>query len=133
MQAQQPISDAAFVAAAAALAGAAGLLQYRLSNGKQGINAFLMKEKSQNPFYAKDFKAERRSPPKWLSGFRLPNLDFVEVYGQPNRQPSHGLSGGALRPDLEELYEALDSAIDREDYQAASLISAKIDQAAFEP
>jgi len=121
----EPLSDAAVLGATAALLCAAGYLQYTLSTGDQGINAFLMKEKSQNPFYSKNFKAERPMLPSWLRGFRLPRFDFVEVYGaEPQRPPS-----GPADEALEALYTALDDALEVEDYSRAAIIKARIDEA----
>lgn len=135
VQMSSPISDGAFVAAAAALVGAAGFLQYSLSSGEKGINAFLMKEKSQNPFYDKNFKAEAPKPPKWMSAMRLPQFSFVEVYGQEQKRGT-GLPGGggggsgpSLRPDLDDLYEQLDAAVEIEDYEKAAAIKTRIDAA----
>ena len=121
----EPLSDAAVLGATAALLCAAGLLQYTLSTGDQGINAFLMKEKSQNPFYSKNFKAERPMLPSWLRGFRLPRFDFVEVYGAEPPSPPSGPADEAL----EALYTALDDALDVEDYSRAAIIKARIDEA----
>jgi hypothetical protein len=39
------------VIAAVVLTAAAGLLQYSVSAGDRGINAYLSKEKGENPFY----------------------------------------------------------------------------------
>ena len=120
-----PVSDTTFVVAAAALVGAAGFLQYSLSSGEQGINAFLMKEKSQNPFYSKDFKPIRPEAPRWMRGLRLPRFSFVEVYGE-----SGASSGSSLLDfsDLDALYSQLDAAIEREDYDTAAAIKARIDE-----
>ena len=121
----EPLSDAAVLGATAAVLCAAGYLQYTLSSGDQGINAFLMKEKSQNPFYSKDFKAERPMLPSWLRGFRLPRFDFVEVYGAEPPSPPSGPADEAL----EALYTALDDALEVEDYSRAAIIKARIDEA----
>ena len=115
----EPLSDAAVLGATAAVLCAAGYLQYTLSSGDQGINAFLMKEKSQNPFYSKDFKAERPMLPSWLRGFRLP------VYGAEPPSPPSGPADEAL----EALYTALDDALEVEDYSRAAIIKARIDEA----
>ena len=129
-----PPSDAAFVVAALTLAGGAGFLQYSVSAGEKGINAFLMKEKSSNPFYDKNFKSESKSEkseklPRWLRGMRLPQLDFVEVYGE---QPESGFSFSAPRPratsNLDALYRELDAAVEREDYAAATEVKKRIDE-----
>lgn len=133
------------VLAAAALAAAAGSLQYKLSSGEKGLNAFLMKEvcgttrhngctfcehcltpctqKKDNPFYSRGYVADKPSTPSWFT-WRLPKLDFVEVYGQESSQPSQSDS---LRPELASLYMELDDAIDREDYTKAKEIKARID------
>ena len=117
--------DAAIIAAAALLLGAAGALQYSLSSGEKGINAFLMKEKSQNPFYSASFKAEKPQTPTWMKGLKLPRLDFVEVYGQERPQASMPSEVTAL----DVLYAELDAAIEREDYDKAAGIKARIDEA----
>ena len=126
-------SDAAFVVAALALAGGAGLLQYSVSAGDKGINAFLMKEKSSNPFYDKNFQSEQRAPlPRWLRAVRLPRLDFVEVYGEPDaarRAPSLPRASSTL----ESLYRELDAAVEREDYAAAADVKKRIDAEASNP
>eukprot|EP00966_Prymnesium_polylepis_P231464 5355531-Prymnesium_polylepis.2 len=117
-------SDEAVVLTAAVLAGAAGYLQYSVSSGEKGLNAFLMKEKSDNPFYSKDFKAEKPSTPSWFT-LRLPNLDFVEVYGQSN-DAAAAPSGDS--PERARLYRELDAAVEREDYDEAARIKARIDE-----
>ena len=52
----------------------------------------------------------------------MPQLDFVEVYGQDN----------SIAPGLDlttvQLYKDLDEAIEREDYTAARAIKARIDE-----
>ena len=126
-------SDLAIVAAAAGLAAGAGLLQYTVSSGEKGLNAFLMKEKATNPFYSKNFRAEKPSPPKWLSGLRLPALDFVETYGDAKplfgigNSGSNGESNAADGGTLMALYKELDDAVEQEDYTAAREAKAKID------
>ena len=85
-----------------------------------------MKEKSENPFYAKDFKAERPSTPTWFT-LRLPNLPFVEVYGQSNDAADPAASVGS--PERARLYRELDAAVEREDYEEAARIKGRIDDA----
>ena len=116
--------DAAPVLAAALLAGAAGYLQYSVSSGEKGLNAFLMKEKKDNPFYQANFKTEKPTTPSWFT-LRLPALDFVEVYGQADA-PSAS-STRSQSSELTDLYKDLDAAIEREDYQAATEVKARID------
>jgi len=112
--------DTAFVVAAGTILAAAGYLQYSLSAGEQGLNAFLMKEKSQNPFYKASFKADKPQGASWFT-LKLPNLQYVEVYGQrPERA-----TGDRSRVDL---YTELDAAVEREDYAAAAEIKRRIDQ-----
>ena len=126
------LSDGAIVFAAVCLAAAAGMLQYSVSAGDKGINAFLMKEKGENPFYQKDFvPQDLPKPPKWLQNVRLPQLDFVEVYGQ--QPPASGpLSFGQESPQRQDgvgaLYAALDAAVEREDYAAAAALKEQIDR-----
>ena len=125
------ISDGAIVFAAACLAAAAGYLQYSVSAGDKGINAFLMKEKSENPFYQKDFvPQDLPKPPKWLQNVRLPQLDFVEVYGQEKTASKGPLSFGSSpqQDGLDALYAALDAAVEREDYAAAQAYKEQIDR-----
>ncbi|KAL1530212.1 hypothetical protein AB1Y20_001127 [Prymnesium parvum] len=118
-----PTEDAVPVLLAAALAGAAGYLQYSVSSGEKGLNAFLMKEKKDNPFYSDSFKAQKPSAPAWFA-VRLPSLDFVEVYGQTR----NGVTRGEVaNTDLSGLYLELDDAIEREDYNLAMQIKARID------
>ena len=107
--------DGYVVAAALALAAGANLLQYSLSAGDKGINAFLGKEKGENPFY-KDGSIGGGSPriPQ------LPNIPFVEVR-----------SGAASQPewtDVSSLYKALDDAVEREAYEEAAAFKAQIDK-----
>ena len=117
------LEDSAVVIAALGLAAAAGALQFSLSSGDKGINAFLMKERGDNPFYKDDFRADKPKP-GILKGLRLPSLPFVEVYGQDNAfqamQPQ--------REDVAALYRALDEAIERERYEEAAAIKDQIDQ-----
>ena len=64
--------DLLLVLISLSLVGAAGYLQYSVTKGEQGLNAFLMKEKSQNPFYSANFKPEERTGwrrPEWLPEF----------------------------------------------------------------
>ena len=117
--------DTALVIAALGLAATAGAFQSSLSSGEAGINAFLMKEKRDNPFYKSDFVAEKPRVPRLLAGLRLPKLDFVEVYGQsdaPSSTPS------SQRPDVAALYRRLDNAIEREQYDTAAALKAQIDE-----
>ena len=125
------IGDVIFVATALGLAGAAGYLQYSLSAGDKGLNAFLMKEKSENPFYKEDFKSDARPElPKWIANLRLPELDFVEVYGQESSP--RGPAGPSWTKDsggdkIAVLYRRLDAAVEREDYDEASRCKSEID------
>lgn len=50
-QAGLATADLVPVIAAVMLTAAAGLLQYSVSAGDRGINAYLSKEKGENPFY----------------------------------------------------------------------------------
>ena len=50
-QAGLATADLVPVIAAVVLTAAAGLLQYSVSAGDRGINAYLSKEKGENPFY----------------------------------------------------------------------------------
>ena len=101
--------------------------------GRQGPWRLLGKEKAVNPFYQKDFKAEAPRSPGFLRGVRLPELPFVEVYGQDERaQPRRPLGGGmkqqprasssADMTPLDRLYSLLDDAIEREAYGEAAEI-----------
>jgi|EP00326_Haptolina_ericina_P039363 hypothetical protein len=117
------LSDAGAVTAALGIAAAAGWLQYSLSSGERGINAFLFKEKGDNPFYSNDFKADKPSPPSWFR-VRLPALPFVEVYGQSDTPSSPIEFDNSERAQL---YRELDAAIEREDYEAARRIMRIID------
>jgi hypothetical protein len=125
-------SDGVLLVAAGSLALAAGLLQAELSGGEKGINAFLMKEKGSNPYYRKDYKKVQPPASSWLKGLRLPDLPFVEVYGQESR----GAGGGVRLPNsnrssarVANLYQQLDQAIDCEDYKLASELKRSIDEA----
>ena len=123
------MDDGAIVVAAAGLAAAAGLLQYSLSSGDQGINAFLMREKRDNPFYSADFSAKKPTAPKWLSGIRLPTFDFVEVYGQEKSVRHSSPAAGPQRDDdVAALYRALDAAVEREAYDDAARYKEQIDR-----
>ena len=105
--------------------------QYSLSSGDKGINAFLMKEKSDNPFYKADFKSDKPSGgPSWLSSVKLPQLDFVEVYGQSGGGGGSGQTGtgNESSPELKTLYRRLDAAVEKEDYEEAARVKAEIDE-----
>lgn len=121
--------DGVAVTFALTAAAAAGYLQYSLSSGEKGLSAFLMKEAKDNPFYKADYKAEKPKPPAWLT-LQLPQLDFVEVYGQqaPRGEPAGGGGAGGALDGLDERYAALDEAIEREDYAAAETIMGDIDR-----
>ena len=105
---------------AGGILAAAGWLKWSVSSGEQGINAFLMKEKQDSPFYNGKYKPEGTTAepggggPSWLSRLRLPSLPYVEVYGSSRSR----------------LYAELDAAIDREDYAAAKLLKERIDEEA---
>ena len=119
---------------AGGILAAAGWLQWSVSSGEQGINAFLMKEKQDNPFYNGKYKPEGTTAepggggPSWLRRLRLPSLPYVEVYGeaagQAGRRGAAPPRGGSSRSRL---YAELDAAIDREDYAAAKLLKERID------
>lgn len=115
------INDAVVVGVAGTILFAAGYLQYSVSAGDKGLNAFLLKEKDQNPFYKPNFKADKPQGASWFT-LRLPNLPFVEVYGQP--EPSERFVGGSSRSQL---YTDLDAAVEREDYVKAAEIKREID------
>jgi hypothetical protein len=115
------ISDAAVVGAAGAILCAAGYLQYSVSAGEKGLTAFLLKEKDQNPFYKPSFKADKPQGASWFT-LRLPDLPFVEVYGQP--EPPERFVGSSSRSQL---YTDLDAAVEREDYVKAAEIKRRID------
>jgi len=122
---------------AGGILAAAGWLQWSVSSGEQGINAFLMKEKQDNPFYNGKYKPEGTTAepggggPSWLRRLRLPSLPYVEVYGEAAGQAGgRGAApprGGSSRSRL---YAELDAAIDREDYAAAKLLKERIDDEA---
>jgi len=96
-------------------------LQYQVSSGERGINAFLMKERKDNPFYSASFQQDKPEPPTWFS-LRLPSLPFVEVYGQSdNPQPA------AWKGERDRLYRELDAAIEREDYAHAARVKQELD------
>jgi hypothetical protein len=121
------VDDGVVVLAAVGLAAGAGLLQYSVSSGERGINAFLMREKRDNPFY-KPFEAEQRSAPRWLSGVRLPTLPFVEVYGQSSRRSQAPPDTASSQPDdVAALYAAMDAAVEREEYDLAAEFKRRID------
>ena len=116
--------DGAIVFAAAALATAAGALQYSVSAGDKGISAFLGKEKSVNPFYSSDFTPDLPTAPAWLKRLRPPPPPW-----RNDGDPGEGSSmqpGGPPR-DVNSLYTALDEAIEREDYVAAAEYKRQID------
>ena len=123
------MSDGLFVAAAVVIAAGAGAVQYTAASGDRGINAFLTKEKSSNPFYDKNFKAQKPEAPAWMKRLPLPRLDFVEVYGESSSPPPAAvrLPGSGAEPTVASLYEDLDAAVEREDYAAAAAIKANID------
>jgi len=119
---------------AGGILAAAGWLQWSVSSGEQGINAFLMKEKQDNPFYNGKYKPEGTTAepggggPSWLRRLRLPSLPYVEVYaGQAGGRGAAPPRGGSSRSRL---YAELDAAIDREDYAAAKLLKERIDDEA---
>eukprot|EP00326_Haptolina_ericina_P029331 CAMPEP_0181174128 /NCGR_PEP_ID=MMETSP1096-20121128/3370_1 /TAXON_ID=156174 ORGANISM="Chrysochromulina ericina, Strain CCMP281" /NCGR_SAMPLE_ID=MMETSP1096 /ASSEMBLY_ACC=CAM_ASM_000453 /LENGTH=128 /DNA_ID=CAMNT_0023262007 /DNA_START=248 /DNA_END=635 /DNA_ORIENTATION=- len=119
------LSDAGAVTAALGIAAAAGWLQYSLSSGERGINAFLFKEKGDNPFYSNDFKADKPSPPSW---FRVGYLRYHLLRCTASRTLRHHRY--AIEFDNSEraqLYRELDAAIEREDYEAARRIMRIID------
>ena len=118
------VSDGALVVVAAGLAGAAGWLQYSLSSGDKGLNAFLGREKMNNPFYSKDYVSEKPSAPRWLSNIRLPALPFVEVYGDSRSSSTRGGDD----PQLAALYRQMDDAIESEAYDVAAKYKVKIDK-----
>ena len=118
------VSDGALVVVAAGLAGAAGWLQYSLSSGDKGLNAFLGREKMNNPFYSKDYVSEKPSAPRWLSNIRLPALPFVEVYGDSRSSSTRGGDD----PQLAALYRQMDDAIESEAYDIAAKYKVKIDK-----
>lgn len=130
------IEDGAVVIAAGLLVGAAGALQFSLSSGEKGINAFLMKEKRDNPFYSSNFVSDKPTGPRWLRSLKLPNLDFVEVYGQQSSRGPQDLGGGRGkqmnvdddRSELADLYRELDRAVEAEDYDEAARVKARIDE-----
>ena len=120
------------------LVGAAGYLQYSVTKGEQGLNAFLMKEKSNNPFYSKNFRPEERTGwrrPEWLPDLpdlklpslpALPDLPFVEVYDRPGADPRRPESANDERSRL---YAALNAAVEAEDYEEARRLKEQIDTA----
>jgi len=116
------VSDTAFVLAAGAIAAAAGLLTYSVASGEKGLNSFLMRERDSNPFYSKNFKAEKPEPPSWFN-IKLPDFPYVEVYGQTRASSS---SSGATQ-DRSALYAQLDAAIESEDYDRAAQIKKLLD------
>ncbi|CAM9650564.1 unnamed protein product [Chrysoparadoxa australica] len=74
-------------------AGLAGALVFSTYTGDQGLEAFLTKEKKDNPFYNKNKKAQifKPSPPKIMDMVKLPKLDFVEVYeSEPDAPETEG-------------------------------------------
>ena len=89
---------------AGGILAAAGWLQWSVSSGEQGINAFLMKEKQDNPFYNGKYKPEGttaepgRGGPSWLRRLRLPSLPYVEVYGEAAGQ------AGGRRQDTQHVH-----------------------------
>lgn len=113
------LGDGAIVAAAAALAAGAGLLQYSVSAGDQGLNAFLGKEKAENPFYQKNFKPAEAEVPQFLQRLRMPKLPFAaeRATGAPSSSST----------DVSALYRALDEAIEREAYDEAKYYKDRID------
>jgi hypothetical protein len=60
-QAGLATEDLVPVIAAVVLTAAAGLLQYSVSAGDRGINAYLSKEKGENPFY--NYRSSRPPAP----------------------------------------------------------------------
>ena len=114
-------ADVAFTAATLALLLAAGFLQYSVASGDKGLFVYLTKELGSNPFYGPNFKADKPKSPKWFS-MRLPELDFVEVYGQ---EPSRRDGSDAQRAAM---FRELDDLIESEDYEAAKLLKLRIDE-----
>ena len=78
----------------------AGMLQRRILSGDQGLGAFLDDGKG---FKKSAYRARSKSKgskatkdqnvpnPGWLAGLKLPNLDFVEVYGEDEADVTEGL------------------------------------------
>lgn len=124
----QPPSDAGLVLIALSLAAAANAFQYSLTSGKQGINSFLMREKGDNPFYKENFVAEKPRLPQFLANIRLPELPFVEVYGQETASSSSKGTTVGQRADVARLYRAMDAAIEREQYDEAAAVKEQIDR-----
>lgn len=130
--------DLLLVLISLSLVGAAGYLQYSVTKGEQGLNAFLMKEKSQNPFYSANFRPEERTgwrKPEWLPDLpdlklpslpALPDLPFVEVYDRPGADPRRPESANDERSRL---YTALNAAVEAEDYEEARRLKEQIDTA----
>ncbi len=114
------------VAAFGAVAAAAGALQYSVSAGDRGISAFLGKEKAVNPFYTTartTARATQQRAPQSPEDRRAPQPSGSTVVPS-TRQPL--TEGQTTRRDA--LYLELDAALDRQDYELAAAIKAKIDE-----
>jgi hypothetical protein len=100
--------DVPFIAGVGLIAAGAVWLQLSLTGGRRGLGAFLSQEKGNNPFYARNFRADKPSPPAWWPEWlRLPEFEYVEVYGQEPRSKVRALTPEQIessRKALEQLY-----------------------------
>lgn len=125
MGADLTLPDWVLVLLFASVAGCAGWLQYTVSSGERGLNSFLMREKTDNPFYSKSYKKEPApSAPAWLTNLKLPSFDYVEVYG--SEPPSTGVDERAKKRAA--LYTDLNLAVEAEEYERAAELKARIDE-----
>lgn len=105
--------DVPFLGGAALIAAGVVWLQVSITGGRRGLGSYLSEEKGKNPFYARNFKADKPEPPAWWPDWlRLPEFDYVEVYGQePRAKPEPTAEEvEAARGALEQLYAS--SSID---------------------
>lgn len=108
--------DAPFLAGAGLVVAGVVWLQLSIYSGRRGLGAYASQEKGQNSFSSSTFKADKPTPPGWWPAWlRLPELDFVEVYGQaPSAKPEpNAAEVEAARSALEKLYAS--SQIDEPD------------------
>lgn len=78
----EDIPPAVYVGLAAAIGVGAGALQSKMFGGDRGLGSFLSDGKGyKNSAYKMPRRGGSKPDPGWLRGLRLPDLDFVEVYG----------------------------------------------------
>ncbi|CAM9462343.1 unnamed protein product [Ascophyllum nodosum] len=128
-----------FGIAAAGLVVGAGLLVLSTVSGKDGLGAFLSKEKANNPFYQDTMSKITPKTPDVLNKIRFPDLDFVEVYNQPPRAEEFLVDGtgdpvggngsqdaSAAAATAESLRQRLLEAVRAKDYDLASSLEREL-------